>query len=57
MNRYEQLRILANVLEQEFDKFYEKGNHAAGTRVRAGMQDIRKLAQEIRMEIMEKKKS
>ena len=56
MNRFEQLRVLANVLEHEFDKFYEKGNHGSGTRVRAGMQDLKKLAQEIRVEIMEKKK-
>jgi hypothetical protein len=48
---------LTNLLEHEFDKFYERGNNAAGTRVRAGMQDIKRLAQEIRIEIMEKKKA
>ncbi len=33
------------------EKFYEKGNKAAGTRVRKGLQDLKKLAQEVRLEI------
>jgi hypothetical protein len=36
-------------------KFYEKGNKAAGTRLRKGMQELKKLAQEIRVEVQERK--
>ncbi|MEO1654015.1 MAG: histone H1 [Bacteroidota bacterium] len=38
-------------LEGDFDKFYEKDNQAAGTRVRKGMQDLKNLAQDIRQEV------
>lgn len=55
MNRYEQLKALVASLEEDFGKFYDKGNKAAGTRVRAGMQDIKTLAQEIRVEVQEAK--
>jgi len=55
MNRYEQLQTVISSLELEFQKFYEKGNSTAGTRLRAGMQGIKKLSQEIRIEVSEKK--
>lgn len=51
MNRYAQLRELLLSLETDFVKFYEKGNKAAGTRVRKGMQSLKVLAQDIRSEI------
>lgn len=54
-NRYEQLLELIKSMEGDFVKFYEKGNSAAGTRVRKGMQDLKNLAQEIRVEVQEKK--
>jgi len=38
-------------LESDFEKFYDKENQAAGTRVRKGMQDLKNLAQEIRVEV------
>jgi len=53
MKRFEQVRDLLMALEDDFVKFYEKGNQAAGTRVRKGMQDLKNLAQEIRVEIQE----
>lgn len=31
----------------------EKGNKAAGTRVRKAMQDVKKIAQEVRIKILE----
>lgn len=55
MSRFEQLKELIASLEGDFSKFYEKGNAAAGTRVRKGMQDLKNLAQEIRVEIQGKK--
>jgi len=51
MNRFEELKNLVNSLEGDFSKFYEKKNQAAGTRVRKGMQDIKNLAQNIRVEV------
>ncbi|MFN3403597.1 MAG: histone H1 [Cytophagaceae bacterium] len=55
MNRFEQLKNLIMSLEGDFVKFYDKENAAAGTRVRKGMQDLKNLAQEIRVEIQSKK--
>jgi hypothetical protein len=51
MKRFDQLRDHVMSLEADFQKFYEKGNSAAGTRVRKGMQDLKNLAQEIRTEV------
>lgn len=51
MKRFDQLRDHVMSLEADFQKFYEKNNAAAGTRVRKGMQDLKNLAQEIRNEI------
>ncbi|MGE5806690.1 MAG: histone H1, partial [Ignavibacteria bacterium] len=42
-------------LEADFQKFYEKGQAAAGTRLRKGLSDLRKLAQEVRKDIQEVK--
>ncbi len=56
MDRFEQLRDFVERLEEDFKKFYEKGNKAAGTRIRKAMQELKKMAQEIRVEIQEKKK-
>jgi hypothetical protein len=55
MKRFNQLRELINSLEGDFEKFYDKTNQAAGTRVRKGMQDMKNLAQEIRIEVQDKK--
>jgi len=40
-------------LEGDFEKFYEKKNQAAGTRVRKGMQDLKNFAQDIRKEVQD----
>jgi hypothetical protein len=41
--------------ESDFEKFYDKGNQAAGTRVRGGLQQLKTLSQEIRTEVQNKK--
>lgn len=51
MNRFEQLRDMVLAMEEDFSKFYDKKNQAAGTRVRKGMQDMKNMAQEIRVEV------
>lgn len=55
MNRFDELKQHVMGLEEDFSKFYEKGNKAAGTRVRKGMQDLKNLAQEIRTEVQDMK--
>lgn len=55
MNRFAEVRDLVMSLEGDFAKFYDKNNKAAGTRVRKGMQDLKNLAQEVRMEVQNMK--
>jgi hypothetical protein len=57
MKRFEQLQNLVASLEGDFQKFYDKQNQAAGTRVRKGMQEMKNLAQEIRVEVQNMKNS
>lgn len=57
MKRFDQLRDLVMSLEGDFQKFYDKENQAAGTRVRKGMQEMKNLAQEIRKEVQDIKNS
>jgi hypothetical protein len=55
MSRFSEVKDLVMSLEADFEKFYDKGNQAAGTRVRKGMQELKNLAQEIRTEVQDKK--
>jgi len=55
MSRLEEVKSLMNDLEEDMTKFYEKGNKAAGTRARKQLQDLKKLSQEIRLEIQDMK--
>ncbi len=51
MSKYAELKSLVDSLEGDFDKFYDKGNSAAGTRVRKGMQDLGNWAKAVRSEV------
>ena len=55
MKKFTEAKNLFESLEVDADKFYNKANSAAGTRVRKGMQDLKNLAQAIRLEVQEKK--
>ena len=55
MKRFEELRDMVMNAEGDFAKFYDKGNKAAGTRVRKTMQDLKNIAQDIRKEVQAKK--
>jgi hypothetical protein len=55
MEIFEQIKALVNEAEGDIQKFYEKGNKAAGTRVRKSMQDLKKLAQDLRTHVQESK--
>ncbi len=54
-NKFEDLQNLLNNSPEDFEKFYSKKNKAAGTRVRQWMQKLKVLAQEIRVDVQEKK--
>jgi len=55
MGKFSEVSELVNSLKDDFEKFYGKGNSAAGTRVRKGMQDLKNMAQDIRKEVQDKK--
>ncbi|MFV1884300.1 MAG: histone H1 [Balneola sp.] len=55
MSRVSELQSLVESVSSEMEKFYDKGNKAAGTRARKGLQDLKKLAQDIRLEIQSQK--
>ncbi len=56
MEKFVELKNLVENLSEDVTKFNEKGNKSAGTRVRQGLQDVKKLAQEIRLQISSAKK-
>ncbi|MCC2544892.1 hypothetical protein LJY25_00420 [Hymenobacter sp. BT175] len=55
MNNFGKLHDLVKSLEGDFEKFYDKSNSAAGTRVRKGMQELKNMAQQIRSEVQNMK--
>ncbi|REL25000.1 histone H1 [Rhodohalobacter sp. SW132] len=55
MSRIDDVKNLVSELEVDLEKFYDKGNKAAGTRARKQLQDLKKLSQEIRLEIQDQK--
>lgn len=42
-------------LKDDFEKFFIRGNHTAGTRIRKVMQEIKKISQEVRNDVQEYK--
>jgi DNA anti-recombination protein RmuC len=54
-NPFTDLQKMLGTMEDDFQKFFEKSNNAAGTRVRKGMKDLRDKAQEIRMQVQDEK--
>ena len=55
MQKFQDLKNLIASLENDADKFYSKGNSAAGTRLRKGMQELKNVAQQIRAEVQDLK--
>ncbi len=55
MSRFQELKSFIDSLERDFHQFYDKNNKAAGTRVRKAMQELKQKAQDIRVEVQEKK--
>jgi hypothetical protein len=55
MEKFKALQELVAATEKEASAFYEKGNKAAGTRLRNAMQELKVAATDIRKEVTEKK--
>jgi hypothetical protein len=55
--KYLKLIDFLKSLEPDVAKFYEKGQSAAGTRLRKGLSELKKHAQELRNDIQEVKSS
>ena len=55
MSAFTKLKELVAATEADATAFYEKGNKAAGTRLRKALQEIKVLAQEGRNEVTAKK--
>ena len=51
MDHYEKLKEMVSGLEQDFSDFYGKGNKAAGRRIRKAMQEMKGMAQEVRVDV------
>lgn len=51
MKELNELKALVNSFDDDAVKFYEKGNKAAGTRVRKALQSVRVLAQQMRVDV------
>jgi predicted nucleic acid-binding Zn-ribbon protein len=48
---YQDLQDLLKGMETDIQKFYEKGQAAAGTRLRKALSELKKKAQDMRNEI------
>ena len=55
MEKFNELVQYVQSLETDFHKFYEKGQAAAGTRVRKGLSELRKICQDVRKNVQEVK--
>jgi hypothetical protein len=55
MEQITKLKELIASAEADADKFFSKGNNAAGTRLRNTMQALKVTAQEVRTAVTEKK--
>lgn len=54
-DKYTQLVEFVKNMETDVEKFYAKGQSAAGTRVRKALSELKKMAQDMRNEVQTKK--
>jgi len=57
MNKLEEMIALLEEARNDYGKFYESGNNAAGTRIRKVMQEVKTAAQEVRVDVQNTKNS
>lgn len=55
MEKFNQVKALVSQIETDAHKFYDKGNSAAGTRLRKGMLALKLLSTEVRKDVTARK--
>jgi len=55
MEKFEEIKALIESVGEDVEKFYVKGNKAAAVRIRKSMQEVKNLAQELRLHVQETK--
>ena len=53
MEKLQQIRETLDGMQKDVEKFYDKGQNAAGTRIRKELNNIRKIAADMRKEIQD----
>ena len=53
MEKFNEIKALIESANEDVDKFYVKGNKAAAVRIRKAMQDVKNLAQEVRLHVQD----
>jgi hypothetical protein len=53
MEKFNNIKALVESLEKDANAFYNKGNKSAGTRLRVAMQNLKQLAQELRIDVQD----
>jgi hypothetical protein len=57
MEKFSQLQAILDGMKVDLEKFYNKSQNAAGTRLRKELNNLRKLAADIRKDIQELRSS
>jgi hypothetical protein len=55
MENFNRIKEVMEAAEADIAKFVEKGNKTAGTRIRQAMQEVKKLAQQVRLDVQDLK--
>lgn len=55
MENYNKIQSLVETMTKDVEAFYVKGNKSAGTRVRSACQELKKLAQDLRVDVQNSK--
>ncbi|MEO8210529.1 MAG: histone H1 [bacterium] len=55
MEKFGNLQEILEGMKTDIEKFYEKGQNAAGTRLRKSLNDLRKKSAEIRKDIQDER--
>jgi len=54
--KFDQLKALVALAEEDMIKYANKGNKSAGTRMRKSLQDIKEISTELRKEVLDSRK-
>lgn len=55
MSKFNEFQTIVDGMKDDFEKFFEKENNAAGTRVRKHLQALAVLCKDVRKEVTEVK--